>query len=63
MNLKRPRNTHWSYHYGSIINLIFMFSSIINAVEDIVEDDLYSEQRVEAYILIQSYRLLNLLSI
>ncbi|XP_062158778.1 uncharacterized protein LOC133866265 [Alnus glutinosa] len=39
MNLKRPGDTRWSSHYGAIINLIIMFSSIIEAVEDIVEDD------------------------
>jgi uncharacterized membrane protein len=54
MNLKRPGDTRWSSHYGAIINLILMFSSIIEAVEDIVEDGLYSEQRAEANILIQS---------
>jgi hypothetical protein len=43
MNLKRLRDTRWSSHYGAIISLILIFSSIINAVEDIVEDDLYSE--------------------
>jgi hypothetical protein len=45
MNLKRPGDTHWSSHYGAIISLILMFSSIINALEDIVEYGLYSEQR------------------
>jgi len=54
MNLKRPGDTRWSSHYGAIINLILMFSSIIEAVEDIVEDGLYFEQRAEANILIQS---------
>jgi len=54
MNLKRPRDTRWSSHYGAIISLILMFSSIINAVEDIVEDGLYSKQRADANILIQS---------
>jgi hypothetical protein len=39
----RPGDTRWSSHYGAIISLILIFSSIINAVEDIVEDDLYSE--------------------
>lgn len=43
MNLKRLGDTCWSSHYGAIINLILMFSSIIEAVEDIVEDGLYSE--------------------
>jgi hypothetical protein len=54
MNLNRPGETRWSSHYGAIINLILMFSSIIDTVEDIVEDGLYSEQRAEVNILIQS---------
>jgi hypothetical protein len=41
MNLKRTRDTRWSFHYSAIISFILMFSSIIDAVEDIVEDDLY----------------------
>jgi hypothetical protein len=54
INLKRLGDMRWSSHYGAIISLILMFSSIINVVEDIVEDGLYSEHRVEANILIQS---------
>ncbi|XP_062158069.1 uncharacterized protein LOC133865663 [Alnus glutinosa] len=54
MNLKRPGDTRWSSHYGAIINLIIMFSSIIEAVEDIVEDGFYSEQIAEANILIHA---------
>jgi hypothetical protein len=53
MNLKRLGDARWSSHYGAIINLIIMFSSIIEVVEDTVEDILYSKQRVEANILIQ----------
>jgi hypothetical protein len=43
MNLKRFGDTRWSSHYGAIINLILMFSSIIEEVGDIVEDGLYFE--------------------
>jgi hypothetical protein len=54
MNIKRPGDTRWSSHYGAIASLIIMFSSVIDTVEDIVEDGLNSEQRAEANILIQS---------
>jgi hypothetical protein len=54
MNIKRPGDTRWSSHYGAIVSIITMFSSIIDTIEDIVEDGLNSEQRVEANILIQS---------
>jgi hypothetical protein len=43
MNLKRPGDMRWSSHYGALVSLILVFSSIINAVEDIVEDGVYSE--------------------
>jgi hypothetical protein len=43
MNIKRPGDTRWSSHYSAIVSLIIMFSSIINTVEDIVEDGLNSE--------------------
>jgi hypothetical protein len=45
MDIKRPGDTRWSSHYGVITSLITMFSSIIDTVEDIVEDDLNSKQR------------------
>jgi hypothetical protein len=54
MNLKRHGDTRWSSHYSAIISLIAMFSSVIDTVEDIVQDGLNSEQRVEANILNQS---------
>ena len=54
MNIKRSGDTRWSSHYGAIANLIIMFSSVIDMIEDIVEDDLNSKQIVEANILIQS---------
>jgi hypothetical protein len=50
MNIKRPNNTRWSSHFGAIVSLITMFSSVI----DTIEDGLNSEQRAESNILIQS---------
>jgi hypothetical protein len=38
MNIKRPGDTRWSSHYGAIVSLTTMFSSVIDTVEDIVED-------------------------
>ncbi|XP_059455244.1 uncharacterized protein LOC132185494 [Corylus avellana] len=54
MNIKRPGDTRWSSYYGAIISLFTMFSSVIDTVEDVIEDGLNSEQRAEANILIQS---------
>ncbi|KAM4100214.1 hypothetical protein ACB094_05G051500 [Castanea mollissima] len=52
MSLKRPGDTCWSSHYGALVNLIHMFSSVIDVIETIIEDGLDSNQRAEANILI-----------
>jgi hypothetical protein len=57
MNIKRLGDTRWSSHYDEIVSLITMFSSVIDTIEDIVEDGLNSEQRAEANILIQSLQI------
>ena len=52
MSLKRPGDTRWSSHYGAFVNLIHMFSSVIDVIETIIEDGLDSNKRAEANILI-----------
>ncbi|XP_075649684.1 uncharacterized protein LOC142620156 [Castanea sativa] len=52
MSLKRPRDTCWSSHYGALVTLIHMFSSVIDVIETIIEDGLDSDQRAETNILI-----------
>ncbi|KAL4595008.1 hypothetical protein ACB092_12G060400 [Castanea dentata] len=52
MSLKRPGDTHWSFHYGELINLINMFSSVIDVIDTIIEDSLDYDQRAETDILI-----------
>ena len=52
MSLKRPGDTCWSSHYGALINLIHMFSSVIDVIKTIIEDGLDSGQRAKANILI-----------
>ncbi|XP_028055831.1 zinc finger MYM-type protein 1-like [Camellia sinensis] len=47
-SLKCAGDTRWGSHFGTIINLILMFSSSINVLEIIEEDGLQPEQRVEA---------------
>ncbi|CAL5422226.1 unnamed protein product [Camellia sinensis] len=47
-SLKRAGDTRWGSHFGTIINLILMFSSSIDVLEIIEEDGLQPEQRVEA---------------
>ena len=52
MSLKRLGGTCWSSHYGAFVNLIHMFSSVINVIETIIEDALDSIQRAKENILI-----------
>ncbi|CAL5432198.1 unnamed protein product [Camellia sinensis] len=47
-SLKRAGDTRWGSHFGTIINLILMFSSSIDVLEIFEEDGLQPEQRVEA---------------
>ena len=52
-NLKRPGDTRWGSYYGTILNLILMFSTIVNVLEIIEEDDL-SNQKVETWSIMRS---------
>jgi hypothetical protein len=51
--LSRPGDTHWGSHYQSLIRLITMFSSIVDVIEDIVEDP-SSDSNEEAPILLDA---------
>ena len=53
-SLKRAGDTRWGSHYGTIMNLILMFSSVIEVLEFVEENGLQSEQRVEARCLLDS---------
>ena len=44
-NLKRPGDTRWGSYYATILNLILMFSAVVDVLEIIEEDDL-SNQKV-----------------
>ena len=52
-NLKRPGDTCWGSYYGTIINLILMFSTVVDVLE-IIEEDGLSNQKVEARSIIRS---------
>lgn len=54
--LKRAGDTRWSSHYESLVNLIVMFASVIDVIEDVAEDGLNSDQRGEASNLLHSIR-------
>ena len=52
-NLKRPGDTRWGSYYGTILNLILMFSAVVYVLETIEEDGL-SNQKVEARSIMRS---------
>nr|XP_023872829.1 zinc finger MYM-type protein 1-like [Quercus suber] len=53
-NLKRPGDTHWGSYYGTILNLILMFSAVVDVLE-IIEEDGLSDQKVEARSIIRYF--------
>jgi len=51
-NLKLPGDTRWGSYYGTILNLILMFSAVVDVLE-IIEEDGLSDQKVEAQSIIR----------
>ncbi|XP_025703831.1 uncharacterized protein [Arachis hypogaea] len=50
--LKRAGDTRWGSHYGTILRLISLFPFVVNVLEYVEEDGNNSEQRAEAYHLL-----------
>ena len=53
INLKRLGDTRWGSYYGAILNLILMFSAVVDVLE-IIEEDGLSDQKVEARSIMRS---------
>ena len=53
-SLKRAGDTRWGSHYGTLLNMIIMFSSVVDVLDVIVDDGTNSEQRSEANNLLES---------
>ena len=53
INLKRPGDTRWGSYYGTILNLILIFSAVTDVLE-IIEEDGLSDQKVEARFIMRS---------
>lgn len=51
-SLQRPGDTRWGSHYGTLMNLIILFSSVIDVLEIVAEDGTSSEQKGEACVLL-----------
>ena len=52
-NLKRPGNTRWGSYYRIILNLILMFSTVVDVLE-IIEKDGFFDQKDEARSIMRS---------
>ena len=52
-NLKRLSDTRWGSYYGTILNLILIFSDVVDVLE-IIEEDGLSDQKVEAQSIMRS---------
>ncbi|KAL7001672.1 hypothetical protein U1Q18_052392 [Sarracenia purpurea var. burkii] len=52
--LIRAIDTCWGSHYGTLISLIGMFSTVIDVLDVIVEDEIIPEQRFEASRILNS---------
>ena len=52
-NLKCPGDTRWGSYFGTILNLILMFSTVVDVLE-IIEEYGLSDQRVEARSIMRS---------
>ncbi|XP_047948935.1 zinc finger MYM-type protein 1-like [Salvia hispanica] len=48
MSLKRPGDTRWSSHYGTLVSLIHLYSSIVDVLEYVGEDGHDDSIRAEA---------------
>ncbi|XP_020674075.2 zinc finger MYM-type protein 1-like [Dendrobium catenatum] len=52
--VQRPGDTRWGSHYNSLIILILLFGSILEVLEILIHEGSSSEQRGEAYSLLES---------
>uniref|UniRef100_A0A803Q5F8 TTF-type domain-containing protein n=1 Tax=Cannabis sativa TaxID=3483 RepID=A0A803Q5F8_CANSA len=51
--IKRPCETRWGSHFGTLVSFTIMFSSILDVLEEITSDSLNSDQKYEASIMLQ----------
>ncbi|PIN11338.1 hypothetical protein CDL12_16064 [Handroanthus impetiginosus] len=52
--LKRPSDTRWGSHYGTLSSLLDMFSPVTDLLEFIMEDGVNAEHRAEASSLLDA---------
>ena len=52
-NFQHPGDTRWGSYYGTILNMILMFSAVLDVLK-IIEEDGLSDQKVEARSIMRS---------
>ena len=55
-NLKHPGDTCWGSYYGTILNLILIFSVVVDVLK-IIEEDGLSNQKFEARSIMRAIAL------
>ncbi|KAI8535892.1 hypothetical protein RHMOL_Rhmol10G0210100 [Rhododendron molle] len=53
-NLIRAGDTRWGSHYGTLVRLVNMFSSVIEVLEFVSEDHSNTEQKAESNVLLEN---------
>lgn len=51
--VKKAGDTRWSSHYGTLLSIVSLFSSMIDVLDMIEEDGTSSEQRGDAKLLLK----------
>jgi len=57
--LKRPRKTRWSSQFDTLVNLIYLFSFVIDVLEVIAEDRALSKHKAQATDLLDAIQYFN----
>ncbi|KAJ9565472.1 hypothetical protein OSB04_001438 [Centaurea solstitialis] len=55
IGIKRPSDTRWGSHYGSLLNIKTLYPSICEVLEDIMEDANSQDHRSEASRMLKSF--------
>ncbi|PIA65225.1 hypothetical protein AQUCO_00100600v1 [Aquilegia coerulea] len=52
IDLKRPSDTLWGSHYGTLVNFIVIFSSVVETLDEVMEESSSSNKKGETQVLL-----------
>ncbi|PIA27349.1 hypothetical protein AQUCO_07900003v1 [Aquilegia coerulea] len=52
IGLKRPSDTRWGSHYGTLVNFIVIFSSVVEVLDEVMEESSSSDKKGETQVLL-----------